>query len=178
MSYSNNIRQETLKSLADVLHIPFWLDDPHRPQPEPELVRDASTELLVIGAGFTGLWTALLAKEENPSRDVIVLEAGETAIGASGRNGGFMDSSITHGFHNGFSRWKKELPALLALGVANLNEIEVTIKRLGIDCDYIRTGDVEMATEPHQVGEIKRELELAAPYQPTSDSWIAKKCRL
>jgi glycine/D-amino acid oxidase-like deaminating enzyme len=165
MPYSNNIRQETLKSLADVLHIPFWLDDPHRPQPEPELVRDASTELLVIGAGFTGLWTALLAKEENPSRDVIVLEAGETAIGASGRNGGFMDSSITHGFHNGFSRWKKELPALLALGVANLNEIEVTIKRLGIDCDYIRTGDVEMATEPHQVGEIKRELELAAPYR-------------
>ena len=128
MAYSNIPGKETLKSIADVNHVPFWLDDPTRPKAEAELTKDTSTDLLIIGAGFTGLWTALLAKEENPSRDVGILEAGEVASGASGRNGGFMDASITHGLHNGLARWPKEFPALLALGIANLDEIEATIK--------------------------------------------------
>jgi len=98
MTYSNHVRPESLKSLSDITHTPFWLDDPLRPDPQPALIKQASTDLLIIGAGFSGLWTALLAKEENPSRDVIVLEAGEVATGATGRNGGFMDASITHGF--------------------------------------------------------------------------------
>jgi len=165
MVYSNTLRKETVRSIADASHVPFWLDDPSRPAPEPELTKDIKTDLLLIGAGFTGLWTALLAKEENPSRDIVILEGGQVAAGATGRNGGFMDASITHGFHNGLSRWPKELPALLALGIANLDEIESTITRLGIDCDYHRTGDIDMATEPYQVDEMREELEIAAPYQ-------------
>lgn len=165
MTYSNYPRPASLKAISNAIHTPFWLDDPAKPSPKPALTRTTSTDLLIIGAGFTGLWTALLAKEENPTRDVVILEAREVAIGATGRNGGFMDSSITHGFYNGFSRWEEELPTLLALGIANLDEIEETIKRLGIDCDYLRTGDIDMATEPYQVEQIKEELEIAAPYK-------------
>jgi glycine/D-amino acid oxidase-like deaminating enzyme len=165
MAYLNTPRKETYKSIADASPVPFWLDDLSRPAPEPELTENCTTDVLVIGAGFTGLWTALLAKEENPSRDVVILEASEVATGATGRNGGFMDASITHGFYNGLSRWPKELPTLLALGIANLDEIELTVKRLEIECDYRRTGDIDMATEPYQVDEMRRELEIAAPYQ-------------
>lgn len=164
MIYSNNPRPESLKSLSDVIHIPFWLDDPAKPNPEPPLTQNISTDLLVIGAGFAGLWTALLAKEENPSREIVVLEAGETAIGASGRNGGFMDASITHGFLNGLARWPKEIAALHALGIKNLNEIESTIKRLGIDCDYQLTGEIDIATEPYLLDNFKQFIELAKPY--------------
>jgi glycine/D-amino acid oxidase-like deaminating enzyme len=164
MAYSNDVRSKTLKSISDVIHKPFWLDDPLRPAPEPALTKETSAELLIIGAGFSGLWTALLAKEENPNRDIIILEAGEAATGATGRNGGFMDASITHGFNNGLSRWPKELPVLLELGLQNLKEIEETIERLGIDCDYIRTGDIDMATEAHQVDDIKEELEESLPF--------------
>jgi NADPH-dependent 2,4-dienoyl-CoA reductase/sulfur reductase-like enzyme len=85
MPYSNKIRKETLRSLADVSNLPFWLDNPARPVPEPALSKDIATDLLIIGAGFTGLWTALLAKQANPSRDVVIVEAGEVATGASGR---------------------------------------------------------------------------------------------
>ena len=164
MAYSNEVRPETLKSLSDVKHTPFWLDDPLRPDPQPDLTKEISADLLVIGAGYSGLWTALLAKEDNPSRDVIILESGEVASGASGRNGGFMDASITHGFSNGLSRWPKEFSTLLELGLQNLREIEETLERYNIDCDYIRTGDIDLATEPHQVEEIKEELEEAAPF--------------
>ena len=164
MIYSRTSRKETLTAITDAIHIPFWLDDPARPAPEAELTRTISTDLLVIGAGFTGLWTALLAKEAEPSRDVVILEAGEVAQGATGRNGGFMDASITHGFLNGVARWPREFSTLHAMGLINLAEIESTINRLGIECDYHRTGEIDIATEPYLLDEFKKIIELAKPY--------------
>jgi glycine/D-amino acid oxidase-like deaminating enzyme len=169
MTYSNKIRKEALRSIADAKHLPFWLDDPNRPTPKPELAGNISTDLLIIGAGFTGLWTALLAKEENPSRDVGILEAGEVASGASGRNGGFVDASITHGLQNGLARWPNEFPALLSMGMTNLDGIEATIQNFGIECDYQRTGDVSMASESYQMGELKAEMEISARYNIYSE---------
>ena len=164
MIYSNHPRAVSLKSIADVIHTPFWLDNPARPDPTPKLTQNISTDLLIVGAGFAGLWTALLAKEANPARDVVILEAGEAASGASGCNGGFMDASITHGFLNGLSRWPREISTLHALGIKNLNEIEATLKRLGIDCDFQRTGEIDMATEPYMLDQFKEFIELARPY--------------
>src|SRR5215207_386736 len=169
MTYSNTPRPEALKSIAHVSHLPFWLDHLARPASEPELTKNISTDLLIIGAGFTGLWAALLAKEETPGRDIVILEGSEAATGASGRNGGFMDASITHGLQNGLARWPKEFPALLALGMKNLDEIEATIRRLGIECDYLRTGDVSMASEPYQVEDLKAEMEISARYNIHSE---------
>jgi glycine/D-amino acid oxidase-like deaminating enzyme len=128
------------------------------------LIKHISADLLVIGAGYTGLWTALLAKEENPAREVVLLEAGEVATGASGRNGGFVDASITHGFLNGLSRWPREIATLQTMGEANLDAIERTIERLGIECDYHRVGEIDIATEPHLLAEFKHMIELAKPY--------------
>ena len=161
MAYSNDPNKTALESIKDVSHIPFWLDDPQRPQAQPQLTQELSTDLLIIGGGFTGLWTALLAKEENPSREIILLERDEIASGASGRNGGFMDESITHGLQNGLARWPEEFPQLLALGMNNLDKIEETIKRLNIECDYLRVGEVGMASEPYQLDELKEEIETA-----------------
>ena len=165
MTYSNTPSPAALKSINDVSHVPFWLDNPDRPQPEPELTKTDSTDLLIIGGGFTGLWTALLAKEEDPAREVILLEANEIATGATGRNGGFMDESITHGMQNGLARWPNEYPTLLAMGLANLDAIESTIQRLHIECDYLRVGDVSMASEHYQLEELKAEMETAKRFE-------------
>jgi glycine/D-amino acid oxidase-like deaminating enzyme len=175
MTYSNTPNKAALKSINDVSQTPFWLDDLNRPEAEPELAKNISTDLLIIGAGFTGLWTALLAKEENLEREVVILEASETATGASGRNGGFMDASITHGLKNGVTRWSREFPTLLALGVSNLDEIESTIQRLGIECDFLRTGDVSMASEPYQVEELKAEMEISARYNIKSEFYDSQR---
>jgi glycine/D-amino acid oxidase-like deaminating enzyme len=161
MTYASTPSPAVLKSIQGASHTPFWLDDPDRPPPETPLTQDIGSELLVIGGGFTGLWTAFQAKEENPTREVVLLEGGEIASGASGRNGGFMDESITHGMQNGLARWPEEYPQLLALGMANLDAIEGTVKRLGIDCDYLRVGDVAAASEPHQLEDLQEEVELA-----------------
>ena len=164
MIFSNTPRPETLKSLADVKHMPFWMDDPMRPSPVPALTANIKADLVVIGAGFTGLWTALIAKQADPNRDVVLLEAGETGIGASGRNGGFVASSLTHSFQNGFNRWPDELKKLVELGHKNLDGIEETIKQFNIDCDFIRSGEINVANEEYQIADLCEEAERSAQY--------------
>jgi glycine/D-amino acid oxidase-like deaminating enzyme len=139
----------------------FWLDTPARPEPLPPLAADLACDLLVIGGGFSGLWTALLAKQRDPERDVVLVEAGRIADGASGRNGGFVSPSLTHGIANGSERWPGEMPELLRLGHANLDAIEAAIESFGIDCGFRRVDEISVAVEPHQVSELRRAAEVA-----------------
>ncbi len=138
-------------SLADARPTPYWLDRPEAPEPLPSLTAATTADLAVVGAGFTGLWTALLAKEDDADRDVLVIEAQEAGWAASGRNGGFCAASLTHGLENGESRFPDEISALERLGRDNLDGIEKAIARYGIDCDFERAGELAVATEPHQV---------------------------
>jgi glycine/D-amino acid oxidase-like deaminating enzyme len=153
---------EGTRSLAGARRVPYWLDDPARPRPEPALTGTTTCDLLVVGGGYSGLWTALLAKERDPGRDVVLLEGRETGWAASGRNGGFCAASLTHGPANGLARWPGEIHRLEELGARNLDEIEKAVARHALDCDFERTGEIDVATEAHQVRELRdrhRELE-------------------
>ncbi len=131
----------------------YWLDDPTRPEQTPPLAGHTSADLVVVGGGYTGLWTALLARQRWPGRSVVLLEAGRCGDQASGRNGGFASASLTHGFGNGLERWPEELDLLDRLGAENLHEMGATIERFGIDCDWRLTGELSVATQPHHVDE-------------------------
>lgn len=138
-----------LDAIADADPYPYWYEDADEPDSNPTLVRTESCDLCIVGGGYAGLWTAIIAKERDPRRDVILIDAHEVGSAASGRNGGFMESSLTHGVSNGQERFPGELPLLEELGLANLNEIEAAIKRYDIDCDYERTGVIDVATSVH-----------------------------
>ncbi|PWI44339.1 FAD-dependent oxidoreductase [Streptomyces sp. ICBB 8177] len=150
------------QALADVQPTPYWLDDPGRPEARPALVGDEHCDLLVVGGGYSGLWTALIAKERDPSRDVVLIEGERIGWAATGRNGGFCAASITHGLGNGLERWPGEITELERLGNRNLDEIEAAVARYGIDCDFERTGEIDVATEPYQVDDLHALAEEAA----------------
>ena len=154
-------RYDPLRALADVRHVPFWLDDPVRPDPRPALIGTAECDLAVVGGGFTGLWTALLARDADPARDVVLLEARETAWAATGRNGGFCDASLTHGLTNGLERFPEEYAAIDRLAVQNFAAIEATIARHGIACDYEPNGKLSVATAPWQYAALREKAEQA-----------------
>jgi glycine/D-amino acid oxidase-like deaminating enzyme len=148
-----------LRHLADVQPALYWMEeDPLEPESHSALIGSTTADLVVVGAGFTGLWTALLAKEANPDRAVVIIEQRETGSAASGRNGGFCSSSLTHGFHNGKRRFPKEMAIIERLSRENLDAIEETIARYGIECDWERTGEIRVATEPWQLDGMEEEV--------------------
>ncbi|HWU33440.1 MAG TPA: FAD-dependent oxidoreductase [Marmoricola sp.] len=130
----------------------FWQEEAGPTVGYPQLTASLTADLVVVGGGYLGLWSALLAKLRDPSRRVVLLEAETIGWAASGRNGGFCEASITHGDTNGQVRWPAEFPVLKRLGVENLVAFEQNVHDLGIDCQWERTGVLEVAVEPHQVG--------------------------
>ncbi len=137
-------------ALAGVVDRCFWQDDAPVPG-RPALRGDHTADLVVVGGGYTGLWTAVRAKERDPGRRVVLLEARRLGWAASGRNGGFCSESLTHGEDNGRQRWPEEYDVLARLGRENLLGIEKTVARHGMDVDLERTGEISVAVEPHQV---------------------------
>jgi len=101
MPLAGPARRALPAALTGARPVSYWLDQPGRPPPEPPLNRATAAGLAVIGGGFTGLWTALLAKERDPAADVVLLEGRAIGWAASGRNGGFCAASLTHGLANG-----------------------------------------------------------------------------
>ncbi|MDG9686613.1 FAD-dependent oxidoreductase [Streptomyces sp. DH18] len=149
------MRTAAAQSIAGAKPVSYWLDDPAKPDPLPALTGDEHTDLLVIGGGYSGLWTALIAKERDPDRDVVLIEGHEVGWAASGRNGGFCAASLTHGLANGVERWPDDIAKLEELGERNLDAIEAAVARYGIDCEFERTGEIDVATEPHQLQELR-----------------------
>ena len=142
-------------SLAKTKQAVFWVDQLDSTTEEPfALTGSKETDLVIIGGGFTGLWTALLASEANPGRRIVILESETVGYGASSRNGGFCDASLTHGLENGVSHWPEEMPTLVRLGRENLNGIIETTERHNIDCDVEKTGEINVATEQWQVEQL------------------------
>jgi glycine/D-amino acid oxidase-like deaminating enzyme len=140
-----------VRSLADAAPGPYWLDTPARPEANPPLDGPTTADLVVVGGGYTGLWTALRATEREPGRDVLLVEARSVAWAASGRNGGFVAASLTHGEENGRSRFPEEMDVLRRLGRENLDGLAATVERYGIDAELERTGALDVATEEYQV---------------------------
>lgn len=134
------------------------------PEPRAPLTGNSSADLTIIGSGFTGLWAALQAVSDNPGREIIVLEAERAGFGASTRNGGFCEASLTHGLDNGLAHWPDEIDLLQQMGEENLEELIETLDELDIDAAVERTGQLSVATEPWQVDDIAESVAIAVDH--------------
>ena len=149
-----------LAALADAEPRVFWLDDKSAPEPAPALLGPAEADLAVVGGGYTGLWTALRAKERYPSLDVVLLEVGHLWI----RGQRPQRRLLRRQPHPRVRQRPGPLAGLRwmtssSLGLENLDAIGATITRLGIDCDWQRTGELTVATAPHHLDELAAEAE-------------------
>ena len=143
----------------------YWLREPGPPA-DPPLADDASlrADVAIIGAGFTGLWTAIALTDTDPSLRVVILEAETVSFGASGRNGGFCEASLTHGLANGIKHFPDDLERLEAEGIANLQDLIDFTRTHGIDCDLEETGTLSLADQAYQVEEFRAWVDEAAEH--------------
>jgi glycine/D-amino acid oxidase-like deaminating enzyme len=147
-------------ALADAEPAVYWLDRPDAPAPTAPLRGRAQADLVIVGAGYTGLWAAHHALADDPGLDVLVLDAGTAALGASGRNGGFLSASLTHGDANGQAHFPGELAELHRLGNANYRDLLADLDALGVDAAFEPVGDLVVAVEPWQADELPGHVDL------------------
>lgn len=135
---------------AQTVFEPYWKETVPTPLSLPALSGAQSCALAIVGAGFTGLWSALKARERHPDARIIVLEGRRLAEAASGRNGGFCAPSISHGVSNALERWPDEAETLVKLGLSNLDALEADLQRYGIEAEFERNGKVNLAATDWQ----------------------------
>ena len=135
---------------ADRIRRSFWIDRAPRRTPEPPAADTIRTDLAIVGGGYTGLWTALHAKRRRPNRRVVLVEGATVGHAASGRNGGFVDPSLTHGLAHAIDRWPGDVAALQRLGRENFTGMRDELDDLGIDAHWREGGILEFARTPWQ----------------------------
>lgn len=162
MGFAQTAGPGAFAAMRDVRHEVYWLSDVSRPAAREPFVGPDQCDLVVVGGGLSGLWTALRAKERYPELDVVLFEGDRLASAASGRNGGFMAASVTHGDLNGLDRWPDEFPTLFQMGLDNYAAISESLARYGIECDLEHTGELDVATEEYQVAELRERVEVLA----------------
>ncbi len=140
----------------------YWLETAPG-EPAPPLISDERADVAIIGAGYTGLWTAHELLSADPTLSIVVLEAEEIGFGASGRNGGFamtlLDMSLAHLLRNHGAEAARSAHEAVARSVDAIGEV---CRRHAIDCDYHKGGLMVVATNPAQRGRIEADLEAAS----------------
>jgi glycine/D-amino acid oxidase-like deaminating enzyme len=139
-------RAEEALTVEPGLAPPWWLQEAPSDPEQPPLDGEVRADVAIVGAGFTGLWTALELKRREPGLDVVVLEAARCGIGPSGRNGGFL-----HGYWSSLARSRDVLGAEGALAVARAADGAIpAVRALGDDVWLREGGLVRVSTSPAQ----------------------------
>ncbi|MEU1042665.1 FAD-dependent oxidoreductase [Streptomyces sp. NPDC005907] len=135
--------------------ISFWYAQDGLPAPREPLPGDASADVVIVGGGYTGLWTAYYLKKAAPFLRITVLEQKFCGYGASGRNGGWLYNGIA-----GRDRYAKLHGHDAAVHLQQaMNETVGEVVRVaaeeGIDADIHQGGVLEVAYTPAQLARLK-----------------------
>jgi glycine/D-amino acid oxidase-like deaminating enzyme len=144
-------------------NVSFWYAAGGVPAPRPPLPGDLRADVAIVGAGYTGLWTAYYLKKAEPSLDVVVLEARFAGFGASGRNGGWLANTITGG-RTGYekSHGRAVVGRFQELLNDAVDEVCKVAEAEGIDADIVKGGELLVARNRAQLARLH---ELAAEEQ-------------
>ncbi|MGZ6931483.1 MAG: NAD(P)/FAD-dependent oxidoreductase [Acidimicrobiia bacterium] len=139
----------------------LWLDTLEEPLgPRPALDRDLDVDVAIVGAGFTGLWTAYELLGHDPTLRVAVLEAEIAGFGASGRNGGWA-SALFAGSRAATAKahGRDAVVAMQRAMFATVDEIGRVLVAEGIDAHFHKGGQLELATKPPHVARLQAHVE-------------------
>lgn len=153
----------TGRAQADYRRLSLWWDQlpgdlagPARdPLPGPQ-----SADVAIVGAGFTGLWTAYYLLREDPSLHVVVLEEETAGFGASGRNGGWCSALFPTSIDNLAAGSSRESAIALTRAMnATVDEVGAVAAAEGIDAGFRKGGTVVLARTPLQLDQARAEVE-------------------
>lgn len=163
----------------------YWLETAGDLTPRPRLDGSTTADIAILGAGFTGLWTAYALLEREPSLRVVVLEAEIAGFGASGRNGGWCypgfpvtPSMLRERF--GMAAAKAQAAAMHGA----VDDVARVVAVEGIDCGFLMSGTLRLARGTQQLSAIEggyraaEAMGMADGYQLLSAAEVAERVRV
>lgn len=162
--------------------VSHWFAEP--PSPRPALPGDRDADVCIVGAGYTGLWTAYYLKRADPSLRISVLEARFAGFGASGRNGGWLSGLVPGDRNRMAERYGR--PAVLAWQQAlndSVDEVIAVAAADGIDAGIAKGGTLHIARNRAQAARLTAEVDEELAWQVDgvvrlSESELAERIRL
>ncbi len=163
--------RSALEPTSEYRALSLWLDRVRGSlHPRPALPGDLDADVAVVGAGFTGLWTAYYLKRLDPSLRIAVLERDIAGFGASGRNGGWCSdlfpaswpaTARSHGRHAAL--------AMKAAMRASIDAVESAVTSEGLDCDFARGGTLGFARSVVQLDRARSAVRAAREWGDTDE---------
>lgn len=168
------MKLKTVRPDGDYRSRSFWLDDIASSggnlARRPALPGARDVDVAIVGAGFTGLWTAYYLLERDPTLRVVLLEKEIAGFGASGRNGGWCSALFPASMEKIAARSSRA--AAIALRQAmrhSVDEVGAVASANGIDCNYSKGGTVSLIRSRAQIARARDELEHARSWGEDSD---------
>ncbi|HZK50811.1 MAG TPA: FAD-dependent oxidoreductase, partial [Actinomycetota bacterium] len=147
--------------MQDPRSISMWMDTVNGDlSPRPPLGGDIDVDVAIVGAGYTGLWTAYYLKRADPSLRIAILEKEFAGFGASGRNGGWC-SALFAASHQKIAKssGREGVIAMTQAMYDTVDEVGRVIVAEGIDAQFEKAGTLIFATSPGQLGRVRGEVE-------------------
>jgi len=141
--------------------VSFWWQRHGIPPRRPALPGSTDADVCIVGAGFTGLWTAYYLKRADPALRVVVLEANFAGFGASGRNGGWVTAALP-GSRARYARGPRGREGVRDLERHlrdTVDEVARVCAAEGIDASLVKGGELSVATSAAQDARLRHRLE-------------------
>ncbi|TWE10205.1 NAD(P)/FAD-dependent oxidoreductase [Rudaeicoccus suwonensis] len=148
----------------------WWHDLGGRPAARESLRGRRDADVCIVGAGYTGLWTAFYLKQIQPTLDVVIVEREFAGYGASGRNGGWLTAALPGSARvlarNGGPAAVTDLQVQLQ---EQVDEVIEVCAQHGIDADIVKGGELRVATDTPQ---LQRMRESWDPADAADEQWL------
>ena len=157
--------------MTDYRHLSYWLSGLDEPlTPRPGLPGDTDADVAIVGAGYTGLWTAWYLAEADPTLRVVVLEREIAGYGASGRNGGWCSALFPTSLPALARRHGRDRALAMQRAMHDtVGEVGRVAAAEGIDCDWRAGGTVTLARGEAQLHRARAEVAQAHAHGLTDD---------
>ncbi|TRW80345.1 FAD-dependent oxidoreductase [Mycolicibacterium sp. 018/SC-01/001] len=148
--------------------VSFWWNSIGASPPRPPLPGTTQADVCIVGAGYTGLWTAYYLKKAAPHLRIVMLEQRFAGFGASGRNGGWLTNEITGGRGQYVKSHGRDAVARQQTAMnETVDEVIRVTRDEHIDCDVVKGGEFTVATNAAQQDRLLHAVEEARTWPMT-----------
>ncbi|MEN4477221.1 FAD-binding oxidoreductase [Mycolicibacterium cosmeticum] len=154
--------------------VSYWYRSIGLPERRPALPGDQETDVCIVGAGLTGLWTAYYLKRQQPDLRITILEKEFAGYGASGRNGGWLSAELA-GSRDAYAatHGREGVADLMRAMRTAVDDVIAVTEAEGIDADIVKDGLLQVARSRAQLGRMYETLRYEQQWGAEPEDFVA-----